>query len=525
MKTMHTPLAAFPGKLLQISPMLSLLLISLIPFTAGRAGGQEADFAWRDEAIYRPPDFEGAFPDDPEAGSRLYQALGSLEQGRYADGNPVELFRRGLRRLPVDRQMPALRWFGNAYVWNKSPQDPRAIDLMYHAAGSTNPIIRANAIYFGLSVVRPLTQPILRTLVAIAMNSEDPNVLSRIAWGASAQKEDLLKHLRLHLDSDDPARRGHAEVLRRIFSGELKAFEWAAQKARDAARQKYSDRLEEFRESLTDGDSPARKTTLALIQRERIELIMDETFIDAFRAASGDPDPGVRNAIAVIAGGRWIWGNTNQPSEAINLMMRLARDPDRGVRYNAMYYGLSTLRDRNDDVVERMLEMTFQDGLDNMDFRGRITWGLRNDRETVRRVLNKWMEGNDAIKALLAFGFHLDFIGESPRTNSVLQALLKTPQTSVARLVAFSPTAGSKVQSMDELMRWLREELPASYADHVLWPNNQGPPFVIVENSAISPIEEALMTSSRLKIAGQRTLSVEAIIHIGKTGGLKTLDR
>lgn len=54
------------------------------------------------------------------------------------------------------------------------------------------------------------------------MNSEDPNVLSRIAWGAADQKEELLRQLGPHLDSTDPARRKHAEVLRRIFSGELK---------------------------------------------------------------------------------------------------------------------------------------------------------------------------------------------------------------------------------------------------------------------------------------------------------------
>src|SRR5688500_9973072 len=48
-----------------------------------------------------------------------------------------------------------------------------------------------------------------------------------------------------------------------------------------------------------------------------------------------------------------------------------------------MYYGLSTIRNRSEEVVERMLEMTMQDGMDNNDFRHRITWGLRDERETV----------------------------------------------------------------------------------------------------------------------------------------------
>jgi hypothetical protein len=487
--------------------------------------GADSPFAWQDVKTYRPPNFDGTFPDDPEGSKRLAAALPSLERNGNADESAFELLRLGLRALSVDHQTMALRWIGNAFIWNQSPQNPQAIDLMYHAAGSANSVIRYNAVYFGLSVVRPMTASILRALAEIGMNSEDPNVLSRIAWGASAQKEELLRHLQPHIASDDPARRQHAEALRRIFSGELKAFAWAEAKARGAAQAKYSDQLEEIRQGLIEKDSTARRETIELIHRERIALIMDETFIGAFAAAAGDQDATVRKSVAVITGTRWIWNQPNQLAEAIELMLRLSRDPVREVRYDAMYYGLSTLRNRSDEAVERMIEMTMQDGMDNQDFRQRIIWGLREERTTARRVLEKWMSGIDAIRALFAYGFHLDFFAGQPEAASKVTELLKTPDKTIACLLAFGPTAGWKGESMDEFLNTLRQELPAPHARRVLWTNNQGPPFVMVEEPDVRLIKEALLTSPHFKIAAERPLSVRAMVHIGKEGGLKSFDR
>jgi hypothetical protein len=499
-------------------------VFALLAF-AGTAFGADAEFAWQDLGRYRAPDFEATFPDDPEASKRLERALPALERGGNVDESAFELLRLGLRGLRVDRQMPALRWFGNAFIWNQSPQDPRAIELMYHAAGSTNSIISYNAVYFGLSVVRPMTEPILRALVEIGMHSVDPNVLSRIAWGAAASKYELLRQLQPHLESNDPDRRGHAEALRQIFSGEVKAFAWAEARARTAAEEKYSSRLEEIRGNLIEGDSAQRRETLDLILRERVALIMDETFLGAFAAATEDQDKKVRETIAIIAGSRWIWNGKTQPAEAIELIMRLSRDPERKVRYNAMYYGLSTIRNRSDEVVERMIEMTMQDGLDNGDFRQRITWGLRAEQPAVRRVLEKWMREADAIKALFAYGFFLDFLAEQPEPGSAVTDLLQTPDKPIGRILALGPTSGWKPESMDEFFDALRQELPDAQAGRVLWTNNQGLPFVIVEEPEVALINNALFKSPRLKIALEKPLSVEAIVHIGKTGGLKSLNR
>ena len=361
------------------SPRIFGTCFALVAFQLATSA---ADFAWQDTGKYRPPDFEGTFSHEPEFGKRLEEVFKEMRGQVPAPENIFELFRRGLRTCSLYPQT-TLGWFGPQYIWNKSPQNAEAIELMYHAVGSTNREISYNALYFGLSTVRPMTEPILRTLVDLGMKSEDPNILSRIAWGGAAQKGRLVHYLKPYLESEDSKQREHAQTLQKIFSGELKAFVWASEQARKRAEAKYSNRLEEIRTTLTKGDSRGRRETLDLILGERIALIMDESFIPAFAAAATDAEPKVRELVAKIAGDRWIWSATDQPPEAIELMMQLSRDPNRHVRYDANYYGLSTIRHRTDEEVERMIEMALYDGLDNPDFRGRVTWGLERNRELV----------------------------------------------------------------------------------------------------------------------------------------------
>jgi hypothetical protein len=486
--------------------------------------GAETKFAWQEEGSYRAPDFEGTFPLDAEGGKRLERAWVEFERSGSGDEKVFEAVRQGLRGLRVDRQMPVLRWFGNEFIWNKSPQDPRAIELMYHASGSTNSVISYNAIYFGLSVVRPKTQPILQAMVEAGMRSEDPNVLSRIAWGAAAEKEALLRYLAPYLESEDAKVREHAEALRQIFSGEVKAFAWAEARAKRAAQDKYSGRLEEIRGVLRDGNSAARREILELIQDERIGLIMDETFVPAFAAAAEDEDMKVRKLATRVVGSRWVWGSTNQSAGAIDLMMRSSRDADREVRYDAMYYGLSTVAKRSDEVVERMIEMVMLDGMDDRNFRQRVTWSLKNEKETVRRALEKWIRGDDVVKGLFAYGFHSDFLGERPAVESGVTELAKTPGVEVAHLVGMGPTQGWKAKSTDEFYGAFRDELGAATGERMLWMNENGPPFVIVPKSESRAIFQALATSARFKVLFQYTLTVAQLVQIGKEGGLKGLN-
>ncbi|MCF6285387.1 MAG: HEAT repeat domain-containing protein [Candidatus Hydrogenedentes bacterium] len=365
-----------------------------------------AAYAWSDEKIYRPPDFDAYFPDS-EKGAHALSVwwMETAAEKEAADAEEVlGLVRQGLRRYEGNR-MPLLRWLGNAFIWGKDPQHAGAIEIMYHASECSAPNAdvhgtRGAAVYFGLSVVRPKTDAILRTLVDLCVLVDDPNDLSRVAWGVGTQRDAALRFLEPHLRSKDTTTREKAEVVRQILSRKLKAFVWAEERKRVAAQAAYGDKLDELAQTLWSGSSTERRTTLDLIAREGVTLIMSDVHVEDFARCATDPDPAIRRRVARMVGSRWIWSARKQNPEAIALLLLLSEDVDRDVRYNAVYFGLSTVKEKETDVLRRLLEMAFADREPNL-YR-RIAWGLRGDRERVRELLDAYIDGGTPTMATAA---------------------------------------------------------------------------------------------------------------------------
>lgn len=200
-----------------------------------------------------------------------------------------------------------------------------------------------------------------------------------------------------------------ARVVEKIFKGELKAFEWAKEEARKRAELNLRGELPRLRKALAEGDSTERKAALEAIMRERLALIMDDSFLDAFAKCAEDDSAKNRNTATIIAGDKWVWSAKEQHPDAIALMLKLSRDSDREVRYNSVYYGLSTVRNKDDAVIGRMLEMATEEK--GSDLKQRIFWGLKGDKEKVLRILEQHIGGTDLQKAEWARALKAEFGG------------------------------------------------------------------------------------------------------------------
>ena len=323
--------------------------------------------------VYQPPSSHAFFPNDPEAGKRLDDLFRNREQTTLSDSELLEAVRRGLRTTSEHR-MPILRWIGNRYIWGQSPQNEQAIELMYHAADNSNAGLGTtyDAVYFGLSVIEDKPDNVLQALASIGMTTNDHNTLGRIAWGCSSQKDELISYLQPNLESETTAIREKAEVCRKIFSGQWKAGDWAAQRAKVKAELEYGDQRDTMFATLTRGDSPSRLQLLRKMMRDRIPLILDDKFQAAFTAAVNDESPEVRDLAVILMGMRW---NVTDHPETLQTMMRASKDPNPQVRYNAVYYGLSNYRGDDDAVGERLVEMATNSRDPNL--QQRIHWGLR----------------------------------------------------------------------------------------------------------------------------------------------------
>jgi hypothetical protein len=359
--------------------------------------------AWRSTDPYVPPDFEAFFPDDREAGRRLDLLWLNDRKESRPDVEILRTVREGLRRTRENRTS-ILRWVGNRFVWGQTPQDPDAIEILYHAADFRPQAeaygTRHYAVYFGLSVVQPKTSAILHTLADLCIHVDDPNDLDRVAWGVRNQRGEFLAHLDPHLRSRDRAVREKARIVRLIIEGSTNAFEWSTEIARQRAQERYASELPRLRNALREGTSETRKEALELIARERVDLIMDDRFLPAYAACATDKLWQVRNDVARQVGQRWVWGAKTNNADAINIMLRLSHDPNREVRESAVYFGLSTVADKDERVIRRLVELAIEDEEENPSGNfGRIVWGLRADRERAARILEEIARGTDAAKA------------------------------------------------------------------------------------------------------------------------------
>ncbi|QDT90544.1 hypothetical protein [Gimesia algae] len=140
----------------------------------------EPPLAWNRSDRYIPPDFKSFFPDNKEAGKQLDLMLEGKLKVTSIDER-LALIRRGLRHCSKYRTT-LLGQVGNQYIWNREQQDPRAIELMYHASASDNGSIASSAMYHGLTVVSQRSHNLVRTLME-QYPKLDARKQQRIVWG------------------------------------------------------------------------------------------------------------------------------------------------------------------------------------------------------------------------------------------------------------------------------------------------------------------------------------------------------
>ena len=187
-------------------------------------------------------------------------------------------------------------WFGDQFIWSASPQDPAAIEIMYHASDFRGPFfdgLESLPVYYGLSVVEPKPPAVLHALVDMCMHTNTPSDWGRVAWGARKQRAELLTYLKPYLAAADQPTREKAAMLKKVLAEDPDApgaeSDWLARQVQI----KSGHRLPAIRQALVSGSAAERKSTLHATETE-LWRIMDDSFLDAFAKCAADGDPEVR---------------------------------------------------------------------------------------------------------------------------------------------------------------------------------------------------------------------------------------
>lgn len=382
---------------------LSLLLHGSASALSEPAAATNGDLAWQRTDRYVPPDPNGFFPDDPEGGRRLDALFLAGDREQRSEEEMLSTVRQGFRRTTQPRGQ-VLALLSKRCLLTRGSKYPQAVEVLYHAV----PLQPHEAVYFALASVPAKTPNLLHALADLCLQGQ---AVPEITRGIGSQREELLSYITPHLQDPDPGRREIAGVLVQHFRGELDFEEWQRDRRLEQVKAKFGSQLPQFQETLRTGSSAARYGVLTTILREAIAPILDDSFLPALQAAGDDPDPRVRSEVARLVGGRWVLSPLRQAAGArereeprdvraqqmlaasrlnpdvVTLLLKLASDSDRNVRYDAVYGGLAVMHDKSEAVIRRLLEVALADPQGNL--YSRITQSLRTSADAKRPLIER----------------------------------------------------------------------------------------------------------------------------------------
>jgi hypothetical protein len=338
------------------------------------------------------------------------------------------------------------------YIWGKEPKNKKVVELVYYASFDAE--LTDISVYYGLSVAGDQQSgKVLKRLVDICMSDI---YTGRILWGTKGKHESMVQYLKPYLNHVDGRVRERAALLEKVFRGEVNYEEWEAEQFRRTRQEKFGEKLPVIRTVLLKGSSRQRRDVFGLVKRAGLGVLFDESFVEALKACLKDRDPvvkemaigfgsellckagaqdqemlqlmselakdrdsKVRQQAAVFVGSCWIWGSKSQSAEAIEIMLGLSKDRDREVRTAAVYYGLSLVSNKSDEVIKRLVDMVVEtDGQADL---GRIIWGLQRgaDKRKIMAQLQPLLGLRDK-KGELARKVYFEIFKEELETEAVI---------------------------------------------------------------------------------------------------------
>lgn len=204
-----------------------------LPQSGGIAEQTDGLLAWqRDRHLEQAKaEFASQLPQFKEAlltggSDARYQVLSTIQSNRMAeilDDSFVPAM-QAAGSDPDPRVRNEIAWAaGYRWVWSAKQQDPNVIELMLKLSSDSDREVRYNSVYYGLSIVRDKSEPVVRRLVGLALADQEQSFYGRIVWGLNGPT------------------RADRELVERVLVWELK--DGATESERATARRLYQDVL------------------------------------------------------------------------------------------------------------------------------------------------------------------------------------------------------------------------------------------------------------------------------------------
>lgn len=370
------------------------------------------------------------FPNDPEAGQELDMLLVNKDYifrpPPYGDW--LDIVRRGFRRASLDTQRNLMSTIHYKFISQPKEPNELAIKIIYYA--SFDPNLTDAAVYYGLARMKNKPRYVLERLVEVALEYRQLSIINSLLYD---QKQDFLQLLEPYSQSSDPNIAQQAQTVKQVLDGTLSGRQltrqWdeirakqRTQKAKEnylkevkKLKEQLGANLPELKKNLIEGDSQTRLKELKRIKEDRLYMIIDEDFFDAFEKCAEDINSLVKINTITTVGRHWIWSPRFKPQSqrAIQLAMKLSEDPDPQVRKRAVRYGLSVVKNKSDEIIKHLINIAMTTA--DYEVIHRIAWGLQSDKESAEPIILNYLEtgsyGRDKLTDL-----YIQIFGKDPPT-------------------------------------------------------------------------------------------------------------
>jgi len=182
-----------------------------------------------------------------------------------------------------------------------------------------------------------------------------------------------------------------------------------AQTNAPAVKAPMGSKIITIQEMLVIGSSGMRLHSLAMITQHKLKGGVNESCLPGFKACSDDLAIPVRSVTAHLLGEHFVAGEETPNPEAVELLIKLAKDKSPDVRYSAVYHGITQIQNKSDEIVELLIDVAStnrEQGLYE-----RIVQSLEKNKEQVVQILDKRLAEGDNITI---YEIYKDLTGKQP---------------------------------------------------------------------------------------------------------------
>jgi len=150
-----------------------------------------------------------------------------------------------------------------------------------------------------------------------------------------------------------------------------------------------------FQEILVSGPTQIKMHSLIMLSEGNTQEPIDESYLPGLKSCAENPSTPFRSLTARIIGEHLIEGKEEPHPEAVRILTQLAGDKVADVRFNAVYYGLSRIKNKSPEIVELLIDVVATHPGEVL--QERIAESLEAYRDQVTDILDEKLKGENSI--------------------------------------------------------------------------------------------------------------------------------